>query len=57
MRPGFLSTRTGPAPLDRLAAALREALDESTRIEVTGGGEADDEEQDALAAEYDEKNG
>lgn len=45
------------ADLDRLAAALREALDESTRIEVTGGGEADDEEQDALAAEYDEKNG
>lgn len=45
------------ADLDRIAVALREALDESTKVEVTGGGEADDEEQDALAAEYDQKNG
>ena len=37
--------------------ALREAMDETMHAETVGGNEADDEPQDALAAEYEEKNG
>lgn len=43
--------------LDRVAQALREAMDETMHAETVGGNEADDEPQDALAAEYEEKNG
>jgi hypothetical protein len=45
------------ADLDRVAQALREAMDETMHAETVGGNEADDEPQDALAAEYEEKNG
>lgn len=45
------------ADLDLVAQALREAMDETMHAETVGGNEADDEPQDALAAEYDEKNG
>ena len=43
--------------LDAVATAMREAMDETMHAETVGGNEADDEPQDALAAEYDEKNG
>ena len=43
--------------LDRVSQALRDAMDETMKAECVGGGVADDEAQDALAAEYDEKNG
>ena len=43
--------------LDRVSRALRDAMDETMHAETVGGGEADDEAEDALAAEYDEKNG
>jgi cobalamin-dependent methionine synthase I len=45
------------ADLDAIAQAMREAMDETMHAETVGGNEADDETQDALAAEYDEKNG
>ena len=45
------------ADLDRIAQALRAAMDETMHAETIGGNEADDEPQDALAAEYEEKNG
>lgn len=45
------------ADLDLVAQAMRGAMDETMHAETVGGGEADDEPQDALAAEYDEKNG
>ena len=45
------------ADLDQVAQALREAMDETMHAETVGGNEADDEPQDALAAEYEEKNG
>lgn len=45
------------AELDLIAQTLHAALDETMHAETTGGGEADDEPQDALAAEYEEKNG
>lgn len=45
------------ADLDRVAHALRDAMDETMHAETVGGNEADDEPQDALAAEYEEKNG
>ena len=44
------------ADMNAVAVAMREAMDEGMRTEATGGGEADDESRDALAAEYDEKN-
>ena len=43
--------------LDAVATAMREAMDETMHAETVGGNEADDEPQDALAAEYEEKNG
>ena len=43
--------------LNAVAAAMRAAMDETMHAETVGGNEADDEPQDALAAEYDEKNG
>lgn len=43
--------------LNQIATAMRQAMDESMHAETIGGNEADDEPQDALAAEYDEKNG
>ena len=43
--------------LDRVAQAMKEAMDETMHAETVGGNEADDEPQDALAAEYEEKNG
>lgn len=43
--------------LEKISLALRESLDEAVHAETVGGGEADDEGSDALAAEYDEKNG
>ena len=43
--------------LDDVAKAMSEAMNESLHAETVGGNEADDEPQDALAAEYDEKNG
>ncbi len=45
------------ADLSAISKAMSQALDEGARTEVVGGGEADDEAYDALAAEYDEKNG
>lgn len=45
------------ADLDQVAQALREAMDETMHAETVGGNEADDEPQDALAVEYEEKNG
>lgn len=45
------------ADLDGVAVALREAMDETMHAETVGGNEADDEPEDALAAEYEEKNG
>ena len=45
------------ADLDQVAKALRDAMDETMHAETVGGNEADDEPQDALAAEYEEKNG
>ena len=43
--------------LDAVSRAMSEAMDESMHAETVGGNEADDEDADALAAEYDEKNG
>ena len=45
------------ADLDKVAQAMKEAMDETMHAETVGGNEADDEPQDALAAEYEEKNG
>lgn len=45
------------ADMNAVAIAMRQAMDEGMKTEATGGGEADDESRDALAAEYDEKNG
>ena len=45
------------ADLEAIAAAMRDTLDEARRVETVGGGPADDEGTDALAAEYDAKNG
>ena len=45
------------ADLDAIAKAMAEAMDEAMHAETVGGNEADDEPQDALAAEYEEKNG
>ena len=45
------------ADLDAVARAMNAAMDESLHAETVGGNEADDEPQDALAAEYEEKNG
>lgn len=45
------------ADLEAIAAAMRDTLDEARRTETVGGGPADDEGEDALAAEYDAKNG
>lgn len=44
------------ADLDAVAQALGAAMDETMHAETVGGNEADDEPQDALAAEYEEKN-
>ena len=44
------------ADLDAVARAMNAAMDESLHAETVGGNESDDEPQDALAAEYDEKN-
>ena len=44
------------ADLDAIAKAMAEAMDEAMHAETVGGNEADDEPQDALAAEYEEKN-
>ena len=43
--------------LNEISKAMRAAMDESLHAETVNGNEADDEPQDALAAEYDEKNG
>ena len=45
--------------LDRIAKALREAMDETMHAETVNGNEADDEVADAYAAELEqqEKNG
>ena len=45
------------ADLEAIAASMRDTLDEARRTETVGGGPADDEGEDALAAEYDAKNG
>lgn len=42
--------------LQEITKALGEAMDETMKMEVVGG-EADDEHRDALAEEYDRKNG
>lgn len=44
------------ADLDAVSRAMKAAMDEALHAETVGGNEADDEPQDALAAEYDEKN-
>ena len=43
--------------LSEISRAIRAAMDKSMHAETIGGNEADDEPQDALAAEYEEKNG
>ena len=43
--------------LEKISEAMLAAMEEASHVETVGGGEADDEEADALAAEYDEKNG
>ena len=45
------------ADLEKISMAMRGSMDEAVHTETVGGGEADDEGTDALAAEYDEKNG
>lgn len=45
------------ADLNAIAIAMGQAMDETMHAETVGGNEADDEPQDALAAEYEEKNG
>ncbi len=45
------------ADLEKISMAMRASMDEAVHTETVGGGEADDEGTDALAAEYDEKNG
>lgn len=44
------------ADLDAITSVMRDAMDETMHAETVGGNEADDEPQDALAAEYEEKN-
>ena len=44
------------ADLDAVSKAMAAAMDETMHAETVGGNEADDEPQDALAAEYEEKN-
>jgi len=43
--------------LDEVSKAMALAMDETMHAETVGGNEADDEPEDALAAEYDAKNG
>lgn len=43
--------------LSEISRALRAAMDRSMHAETVGGNEADDKPADALAAEYEEKNG
>lgn len=43
--------------LSEISRSIRAAMDKTMHAETVGGNEADDEPQDALAAEYDEKNG
>ncbi len=45
------------ADLNEISVAMSAAMDETMHAETVGGNEADDEPQDALAAEYEEKNG
>lgn len=47
---------TGMGKLVEISAAIQAAVEKGMESE-TNGGEADDEEQDALAEIYDEKNG
>ncbi len=45
------------ADLEQISLAMKSAMDEAVHVETVGGGEADEDGTDALAAEYDEKNG
>ena len=51
-----IGKHTGLAKIAEISAAIQAAVDHGMKSE-TDGGEADDEPQDALAEEYDEKNG
>ena len=42
--------------LNKIAEAIRNTVEESSRSETTGGGEADDEVHDAYLEEIDRKN-
>ena len=45
------------ADLEQISLTMKAAMDEAVHVETVGGGEADEDGTDALAAEYDEKNG
>ena len=51
-----IGKHTGLAKIAEISAAIQAAVEKGMESE-TDGGEADDEPQDALADEYDEKNG
>lgn len=51
-----IGRHTSMAKLTEIAAAIQAAVEKGMESE-TNGGEADDEPQDALADEYDRKNG
>ena len=51
-----IGKHTGLAKIAEISAAIQAAVQKGMESE-TDGGEADDEPQDALAEEYDEKNG
>lgn len=51
-----IGKHTGLAKIAEISAAIQAAVEKGMESE-TDGGEADDEPQDALAEEYDEKNG
>lgn len=51
-----ITAHTSIAKLTEISAAIRAAVENGMESE-TNGGEADDESHDALAEEYDEKNG
>jgi hypothetical protein len=51
-----ISRHTSMAKLAEISGAIQAAVEKGMESE-TNGGEADDEPQDALAEEYDRKNG
>lgn len=44
------------ADLEKISLVMQQAMDEAIHTETVGGGEADDEDADALAEEYEAKN-